>query len=322
MMKRAILAFCLGSAIILAAAAPQPASAAKAPAKKPAAKKPVAKPAAKTPVAKPAAKKPATPPQSQGGAQQITAIEGEVGKPYTNRAFRIRFDLPRASLAYQEDGVEQDHYWLIFPIEYSNATKEHCDFYLNNVTIADASARVLDYSRVPDPHTLLPAAHGKGEVAFMVPKEFKPTKLIIQPNHGLPLRLMLPKGFTVQLPSTEGKLGEPVSNGLIRVTVLSVREVTKFKEHEPEEGYRLLQADFEVVNERASRVDLYFDRLALRDADGQEIEPLNDPGGRVLVPGGKAKYSVGYQVEKEFKPAVLEVCNSQAGAVPVTIKLP
>ncbi|HHX39649.1 MAG TPA: DUF4352 domain-containing protein [Armatimonadetes bacterium] len=322
MTKRAILAFCLGSAILLAAAAAQPGSAAKAPAKKPAAKKPVAKPAAKKPVAKPAAKKPAAPAKSQGGAQQITAIEGEVGKPYTNRAYRIRFGLPRAAFAYQEDAVEQDHYWLIFPVEYSNATKEQCDFFLNNVTVADAKARVIDFDRVPDPHPLLPAAHGKGEVAFMVPKEFKPTKLVVQPNRGIPLRLVLPKEFAVKLPSTEAKLGEPVSNGLIRVTVVSVREVTKFKDYQLEEGHRMLQADLEVVNEHKTRKEIYLEPLILQDADGQQIEPLELPDPRTVAAGGKAKFTVVFQVEKEFKPASMVVHYCYAGAVPVTIKLP
>ena len=260
------LALSLGAGQLVPAACAAP--------KKPAAKKTAAK--------KPPVKKAPLP--SQGGATQISAVEGEVGKAYVNNDFRVLLQMPRAALAHLDSGAGEGNYWLIFPFEASNATKGQLDFTFHEADLADDQAHTIKVEHQPEIATLLPAAHTKGEIAFIVPYTVKPMKVVLQPNSGVPLRLMLPKGYTVSAPKAEGKMPDAVSNGLVRVSITAPTTAAKYKGEDAQEDHTWLLVAMEMVSEFAERTEIDVPEVVLQNADGQQFTASENPAITQLAP--------------------------------------
>jgi len=264
--------------------------------------------------APPAKKPPAKPPANSGGANQITALEGDlVGKEYVNGATRFKFEAPRVSYAYKNRGVEEGKIWLIIPFQASNATKAEQTVEISQADLATADATVVQQDAVPQHLTLLPAAHGKAEIAFIVDTTYKPVKVIIRPQDGMPLRLMLPKGFVITPPSTTGKLGELVSNGLVKFKLTGVTPTARVNGEEPEEGHRFLTADWQIVSEYAEQAEVEIASLQLLNAEGETVDGTSAPFNFKLAPAGSKSGKTTFQVPNEFQPAkaALTITESQ-----------
>ena len=276
-----------------------------APAKKPAPKKP--------PVKKPA--------ENSGGGTQITALEGDlVGKDHVNGPVRFRFSAPIVSLARKGDGVEEGKVWVIIPFEASNTTKDQLGLSFDQADLGDDVGNVSTSGNLPEPLDMLPGAHGKREVAFYMDRTFKPTKLIVQPNHGRPLRLFLPKGFAPTPPSTTGKVGELVSNGLVKFKIGPLTPAAKFGDDEAEEGQHYLVGEWQVVSEFPDRRSVMFDKCALENAEGEQVDATALPAPAQLATGGSKAGKVAFYVSQEFKPVKVIVLVSGSEA-PITINL-
>ena len=274
---------------------------------------------AKKPAAPPAKKPPAT---NTGGANQIKALEGDlVGREYVNGATRFKFEAPRVSYAWQGQGVEQGQVWVVIPFQASNATSSNQEVIIDQADLADAAAQVVQQVGAPETLTLLPAAHGKRELAWTVDAKFKPVKVVIQPRDGSALRLALPKGFGLSLPPTSGKVGEAISNGLVRFTLSAPAPQATFDDQEADEGQQFLVADWQLTSEFPDQREIILDSVQVLNADGEAIDPSSDLPASQLNPGGTKKGKVAFRVAKDFEPArVVVVVRGSAQPITITLK--
>ena len=127
-----------------------------------------------------------TPTPIPGGANQAVGVQGGMGAKLFNGEVRLQPTEIRYATAADGFTDTQDQRWIVFTANASNGTRHPLDMQQFNASIVDAQDDTIQAQ--PDKvrptggvYGVPPGGAWKEQIFFLVPKNFAPVKVVLQP---------------------------------------------------------------------------------------------------------------------------------------------
>lgn len=136
-----------------------------------------------------AARAGATPTPVPGGANQASGVQGAIGAKLFNGEVRLQPTEIRYATAADGFSDVTDQRWIVFSATASNGTHKPLDMSQFIASIVDAQGNTIQAQ--PDKVRPMGGVYGvppgggwKEQIFFLVPKDFVPDKVVLQPYDG------------------------------------------------------------------------------------------------------------------------------------------
>lgn len=131
----------------------------------------------------------ATPTPVPGGSNQASGVQGALGSKLFNGEVRLQPTEIRYAVASDGFTDTSDQRWIVFTANASNGTHKPLDMTQFIASIVDAQGNSIqaqpDKTRpVGGVYGVPPGGGWKEQIFFLVPKDFAPNKVVLQPYDG------------------------------------------------------------------------------------------------------------------------------------------